>query len=175
MQLNVYYIMLEKLQSFADGKYDLERRDIEDIYLEQRGDAAEQLDELHITQRTASTGESFPRVKMADPSAKILQQARANGGVSRTASHSSKVDLDRKSSYSKGGLDRKVSSGSYAGRSPEPAAPPPYSPSSGASVVGKKAPPPPPPLKPKPGAAPKQYCTAIFDYEAQVSRDIRRH
>lgn len=56
MQLNVYYIMLEKLQSFADGKYDLERRDIEEIYLEQRGDAAEQLDELHITQRTASTG-----------------------------------------------------------------------------------------------------------------------
>lgn len=56
MQLNVYYIMLEKLQSFADGKYDLERRDIEDIYLEQRGDAAEQLDELNITQRTASTG-----------------------------------------------------------------------------------------------------------------------
>lgn len=57
MQLNVYYIMLEKLQSFADGKYDLERRDIEDIYLEQRGDAAEQLDALNITQRPASTGE----------------------------------------------------------------------------------------------------------------------
>lgn len=112
----------------------------------------------------------------ANESAKILQQARVNGGVSRTASHSSKADLDRKassSSYSKGGLDRKVSSGSY-GRSPEPAAPPPYSPSSGASVIGKKAPPPPPPLKPKPGAAPKQYCTAIFDYEAQVSNGSLR-
>lgn len=50
--------MLEKLQSFSDGKYDLERRDIENIYLEQRGDAAEQLEELHITKRIVSTGES---------------------------------------------------------------------------------------------------------------------
>lgn len=57
MQLNVYYIMLEKLQSFSDGKYDLERRDIEDLYFEQRGDAAEQLDALQITKRTQSTGE----------------------------------------------------------------------------------------------------------------------
>ncbi len=60
MQLNVYYIMLEKLQSFSDGKYDLERRDIEDLYLEQRGDAAEQLDALQITKRTQSTGELCP-------------------------------------------------------------------------------------------------------------------
>jgi amphiphysin len=52
----VYYIMLEKVQSFADGKYDLERKDIENIYLEQRGDAAEQLDELQITKRVVSTG-----------------------------------------------------------------------------------------------------------------------
>lgn len=57
-RLNVYYIMLEKLQSFSDGKYDLERQDIEDIYLENRGDAAEQLDNLGITKRIASTGES---------------------------------------------------------------------------------------------------------------------
>jgi amphiphysin len=49
--------MQEKLQSFADGKYDLERRDIENIYLEQQGDVAEQLDNLNITHRIASTGE----------------------------------------------------------------------------------------------------------------------
>lgn len=48
--------MLEKLQSFADGKYDLTRRDIENIYYEQRGDAAEQLDEMAITKRQVSTG-----------------------------------------------------------------------------------------------------------------------
>ena len=56
----MYYIMLEKVQSFADGKYDMERKDIEDIYLEQRGDAAEQLDDLPITKRIASTGPSSP-------------------------------------------------------------------------------------------------------------------
>ena len=50
--------MLEKVQSFADGKYDMERKDVENIYLEQRGDAAEQLDDLPITKRIASTGPS---------------------------------------------------------------------------------------------------------------------
>ena len=51
--------MLEKIQSFADGKYDLERKDIEGIYFEQRGDAGEQLEELQITKKGAlhSTGE----------------------------------------------------------------------------------------------------------------------
>jgi amphiphysin len=49
--------MHEKIQSFADGKYDLERKDIENIYLEQRGDAGEQLEELQITKRITSTGQ----------------------------------------------------------------------------------------------------------------------
>lgn len=52
----MYYIMMEKLQSFADGKYDLTRKDIENIYLEQRGDAAERVEELQITKRIVSTG-----------------------------------------------------------------------------------------------------------------------
>jgi len=52
--------MLERIQSFADGKYDVERKDIENIYLEQRGDAAEQMDDLQITKRIASTGQSLP-------------------------------------------------------------------------------------------------------------------
>jgi amphiphysin len=48
--------MLEKFQSFADGKYDMERKDVETIYMEQRGDAADQIDQLSITRRIASTG-----------------------------------------------------------------------------------------------------------------------
>ena len=48
--------MLDKVQSFADGKYDMQRKDVENIYYEQRGDAAEQLDELQITKRVTSTG-----------------------------------------------------------------------------------------------------------------------
>jgi amphiphysin len=50
--------MQEKIQSFADGKYDLERKDVEGVYFEQRGQVAEQIDELQITKRIASTGES---------------------------------------------------------------------------------------------------------------------
>lgn len=57
--------MMEKLQSFADGKYDLERRDIEQIYEEQQGNTAEQLDALSITNRIVSTGMSaYPHVTL---------------------------------------------------------------------------------------------------------------
>lgn len=81
----------------------------------------------------------------------------ASGGSTRSGSLSSKPSLS-----SKAGLARTESSASRT-----VAAPPPYSAAS--SIAGKKAPPPPPPLKPKPGLAAKVYCTAIFDYEAQVS------
>lgn len=55
-RLNCFYLMQEKLQSFADGKYDLSRTDVENVYFEQRGDAAEHLEELTITKRMVSTG-----------------------------------------------------------------------------------------------------------------------
>jgi amphiphysin len=57
-RLNVYYIMLDKVQSFADGKYDLSRKDIENIYFEQRGDIGDILEEMGITKRGVSTGQS---------------------------------------------------------------------------------------------------------------------
>lgn len=72
---------------------------------------------------------------------------------------------------SKSSLDRKDSYQSKVGGTS--AAPPPYTPSAAAAgVIGKKAPPPPPPLKPKPSLVQKQYCTAIFDYEAQAAGDL---
>jgi hypothetical protein len=58
-RLNVYYIMLDKVQSFADGKYDLSRKDIENIYFEQRGDIGDILEEMGITKRGVSTGQSL--------------------------------------------------------------------------------------------------------------------
>jgi amphiphysin len=48
--------MQDKIQSFADGKYDVSQKDIEGIYFNQRGDAADQLDALTITKRLVSTG-----------------------------------------------------------------------------------------------------------------------
>jgi len=56
-RLNCFYLMQDKLQSFADGKYDLARTDIENVYFEQRGDSADALEELTITKRMISTGE----------------------------------------------------------------------------------------------------------------------
>lgn len=180
-RLNVYYIMLDKVQSFSDGKYDLERKDIENIYLEQRGDAAEQLEEMSITKRMVSTGESdlplfVTRVLTCEIAAKMLQQTRSasgSSGIGRTPSIAS----------SKPAVGRQVSSGSaYEKKTLPPpvggaghvAAPPPYtsSPSSQSITtsgsIKKKAPPPPPPLKPKASYGAK-YATAIFDFEAQVS------
>lgn len=67
-RLNVYYIMLDKVQSFADGKYDLSRKDIENIYFEQRGDIGEILEEMGITKRGVSTGESLLFVHLHEQS-----------------------------------------------------------------------------------------------------------
>ena len=159
--MNVYYIMLEKIQSFSDGKYDLSRKDIENIYLEQRGDAAEQMEELGITKRLVST-------------AKMLQQHRsASGGtVGRSGSIASRTSgLDRKDSLASKKAD---AASSYTPPARTLAAPPPYTStpsSSSVASVGKKAPPPPPPLKPKPSYSAVKYATAIFDFEAQVSME----
>lgn len=181
-RLNVYYIMLEKVQSFADGKYDLNRKDIENIYLEQRGDAAEQLEEMNITKRQVSTGMSayrrlivtILRYTILTTIAKLLQQTRSASGstsVGRSPSIASKPGLGRQvstsSAYEKKTLPPPVGGAAVA-------APPPYttSPSSQSITtsgsIKKKAPPPPPPLKPKPSYG-ATYATAIFDFEAQVS------
>ncbi|OCF33015.1 hypothetical protein I317_04269 [Kwoniella heveanensis CBS 569] len=163
MQLNVYYIMQEKIQSFADGKYDMTRTDIENIYLEQRGDAAEQIEELQITKRIASTAKMLQTHRQASGSG---TPTRAGSIASRTTSGSA---LDRKNSYA----SKKES---FVPPSRTVAAPPPYTttPSSG-SIATKKAPPPPPPLKPKPSYNQVKYATAIFDFEAQAEGDLSFH
>ncbi|ORX35804.1 hypothetical protein BD324DRAFT_631775 [Kockovaella imperatae] len=155
MQLNVYYIMLEKIQSYSDGKYDLTRKDIENIYLEQQGDTAEQIESMDITKRVQST-------------AKLLQQARQSGGsVGRSPSiSSSRQGADHKAA---GGYSPKADVAAPPTRTV--AAPPPYT-STPSSASIKKAPPPPPPLKAKPSYSAKRYATAIFDFEAQAEGDL---
>jgi hypothetical protein len=49
-------MMLEKIQSFADGKYDLSRSDLDAIYDEAIGDTSERLESLGVVQRQVSTG-----------------------------------------------------------------------------------------------------------------------
>lgn len=149
MQLNVFYLTMERLQSFAQGKYDLTNNSIavvEDTYMAQLTDAAERLDALTIR-------------KGAVPSAAILAQNRKAGGLSPSGS--------RLSGLAAGAPSR---SGSMSA-----AAPPAYSPTTstaGTTGVAKRAPPP-PPVKPKPGAAAaKSYVVALYDYAATADGDL---
>ncbi len=102
--------------------------------------------------------------------AKLLQEHRQSSGSytspSRTMSHSSKPSIDRKESASYGSPKKADTAIGYAPGTV--AAPPPYTSTASSPSITKKAPPP-PPLKPKPSYNAAKYCTAIFDFEAQVS------
>ncbi|EPQ61224.1 BAR-domain-containing protein [Gloeophyllum trabeum ATCC 11539] len=172
MQLNIFYLLLEKLQGFAEGKYDtsVTGAQIAEEYETKRSDAWQTIEGLHITQRIISTS-------------KLVQQNRTNGGLSPSPS-----SLNRSASATStaSGASRSVSGAGYkkapppppGGKAAEPA-PPPYSPpangaAAAAAAAAKRAPPPPPPpLKPKPKAEPPvQYVVALYDFEAQAEGDL---
>jgi amphiphysin len=172
MQLNVFYLMHDKLQSFVDGKYDVTNKDIESIYFSQRGDAAEKMEELQITKRMIST-------------AKLMQTYRSNSGSGTPLSPTGKAGFGRTPSVSSSStsLNRQSSTSKASYNLPPPivgssaaVAPPPYSaPPGGVAASGsiKKAPPPPPPIKTRAsGAPPQQYCVALFDFTAQAEGDL---
>ncbi|KAG8930715.1 hypothetical protein FRC01_002365 [Tulasnella sp. 417] len=200
MQLNIFYLMLEKLNYFCEKKYDTSgtTQDVANAYEERRGDAREQLEALGIAKKYIST-------------AKQLQASRSTsgglspgGGLSRATSAASTL-RPSPTSYAPPSRASTVSSatskfGSLASKKAPPppppgaslsanaaAPPPPYSPAgagatpslarsaSATSGVGlKKAPPPPPPVKPKPAPAPKPvvYVTALYDFDAQAEGDL---
>ncbi|CDS82184.1 related to RVS167-BAR adaptor protein [Sporisorium scitamineum] len=154
MQLNVFYLTMERLQSFAEGKYDLSNNSIavvEDSYMAQLTDAADRLENLSIR-------------RGAVPSAKILAQNRASAGSSGSLSPSG----SHLSGLAAGAPSRSGSLGHTA--------PPAYSPttsSTSTSVAAGKRAPPPPPTKPKPGAAPaKTFVVALYDYTATADGDL---
>ena len=62
-RLNIYYMVLEKLSSFAEGKYDvtLTFHDIAADYEAKRPDALQQIEEMAITKRIISTCRDCPR------------------------------------------------------------------------------------------------------------------
>ncbi len=157
MQLNVFYLTMERLQSFAQGKYDLTNNSIavvEDTYMSQLTDASERLEALSIR-------------RGAMPSAKILAQNRASGGSGGLSPSGSRIGGLAGGAPSRSGSLLSSGSGTHA-------APPAYSPVTGAAAgaAGKRAPPP-PPSKPKPGAAPaRSYVVALYDYTATADGDL---
>jgi amphiphysin len=186
--------MQDKIQSFADGKYDVAQKDIEGIYFSQRGDAADQLDALTITKRLVSTGACVGRCySSASPlsltpfclprSAKLMSGHRsASGSVagrspldrkSSVTSSASATGLGRQPSYNAGTAAKYGLPPPAHAASPAVAAPPPYTAGGTglASTAGsiKKAPPPPPPMKRAASAAPQpEICVALYDFAPQV-------
>jgi len=167
MQLNVFYIMLEKFQAFSQDKYETggSGESIAQKYENLKGDTVERLEALEITKRIVST-------------AKILQTRRATGGSSTAGSaspvtrspSSTSTTLNKKAPPPPPSLKNQVS-GYDTG-----AAPPPYSAGTTAasSVVTKRPPPPVPASKPKPKPAepPKKYVVALYDFAAQADGDL---
>ncbi|KAG8694567.1 hypothetical protein FRC08_008406 [Ceratobasidium sp. 394] len=164
MQLNIFYLMLEKLQSFATGKYEVSGtpQEIEEAYHARRTDAMERVEALNITKRITST-------------AKMVQQSRLASGSSTLSASSSVRRAPSSSSTFSSLAGKKAPPPPPGAAGPSVAAPPPYTPPASnmsMPLAGKKAPPP-PPLKPKPSFAPPvQYVVALYDFAAQADGDL---
>jgi len=178
MQLNIFYLILEKMNGFADeNKYDVTNTSgtqIANDYEEKRTDAWSNIENMNITKRIISVS-------------KMVQANRSqNGGSSlgrsaTTASSTSSSSMNRSITPSRTPPPARMPSNSNFKKTPPPipgssapAPPPPYTPSSGAAgAATKRAPPPPPALKPKPKIVPKvQYVVALYDFAAQADGDL---
>ncbi|KAJ3541277.1 hypothetical protein NMY22_g3948 [Coprinellus aureogranulatus] len=179
MQLNIYYLILEKMQSFADeGKYDITNAPgsvIQQDYENKRTDAWEHIENLQIVKRIISVSKLVQANRAAQGGTGL---SRANTSTSSTSSFGSRTAPPPSRAATVGSSFKKAPpppppSSSYS------AAPPPYSPAASSSSVAsvaatKRAPPPPPPLKPKPKPPVPQavYVTAIYDFDAQAEGDL---
>jgi len=168
MQLNIFYVMLEKLSAFAQtAGYTLtaDVADVEGIYLEKQGDAAERLNELSITKRGLSTAQIMAQARINNAAAPSRSKAGSISSGSRLAGGSSRFTPPISRQNSSSTTDARV------------LAPPPYSPGGSAvaasAASGKRAPPPPPALKPRPSTGPKpQTATALYDFRGESENDL---
>ncbi|KAG6918697.1 hypothetical protein DXG01_012515 [Tephrocybe rancida] len=170
MTLNIYYLILEKMNSFADdAKYDITNTpgaQIQQDYETKRTDAWEVIENLGIIKRIVSVS-------------KLVQASRQNSSGSGGGSLASRTP----STGSGSRVPPPAAPPSFKKAPPPPpgassssAPPPPYSPASSAAsslAATKRAPPPPPPLKPKPKPVPQiQYVIALYDFAAQADGDL---
>jgi len=167
MQLNIFYMILEKVQEFAQGKYDVSvtTAQIGQEYEEKRSDAWEIIESMSITKRIVSTS-------------KMMQASRqSSGGSGSTLSATSRAPPPMRS----------PSGSSFTKKAPPPPpapfgskaadpAPPSYAASTGAAAAAAaatKRAPPPIPTKPKPNVEPPvQYVVALFDFAPQADGDL---
>ncbi|KIL70605.1 hypothetical protein M378DRAFT_155540 [Amanita muscaria Koide BX008] len=173
MELNIYYLILEKMNSFAEEtKYDLSNTpgsQIASDYESQRTDAWSRIESLNIIKRLISAG-------------RVVQAARAQN-LARANTVASGSSAQSNNSLSSPPPSRTYSSASFKKSPPPPpgasSAPPPYTPSADKDEATSnstqtkrgRAPPPPPPLKSKPKQAAK-YVVALYDFVAQADGDL---
>jgi len=172
MQLNIYYLILEKINSFTEGeKFDVVNMpgvQITQLYEEKRSDAWSVIESLNITKRIISAS-------------KIVQANRNQGNLGRagtsasTASSASRFVASRTPSSNSASF-KKTPPPPPPGASSHADPPPSYTPSphgngAAASAAAKRAPPPPPALKPKP-RPPVQHVVALYDFAAQADGDL---
>lgn len=152
-------MLMEKLQAFAEGKYDVSvsLAQISEDYENKRTDASQRIEDMNITKRIVSTS------KMMQTHRQNSMMSGASGASSLARSNTASTAASGASGFAKKFPPPPPSFGGAAAAAP----PPPYTPSGDGDV--KKAPPPPPPLKPKPKASPPaQYVVALYDFTPQV-------
>ncbi|PPQ98901.1 hypothetical protein CVT24_003532 [Panaeolus cyanescens] len=176
MQLNIYYLIFEKMNSFADdAKYDIQNISAAQIaqeYEEKRTDAWQVIENLNIIKRIISVSRMVQATRSG-----TMNSSSSLGRQSSVATTSSSL-----SARSAPPVRTPSAAASFKKAAPPPptssqaAPPPPYSATSSASSVAatKRAPPPPPPLKPKPKPPVPQikYVVALYDFEAQAEGDL---
>ncbi|KAF8272337.1 hypothetical protein EI94DRAFT_1769863 [Lactarius quietus] len=169
MQLNIFYMILEKISQFSEGKYtvDMPAAQIAVEYEEKRGDAAAVIEALSINQRFVSTcmctrrslpsalqSHSQPRV------AKLISQSRSlsSGPTAVSRSTSSASTLTTAS---------RTAPPSFSKKPPPP--PPSFSSGKPPSPVPSAATAPPPYSPP---FTPVNYVVALYDFAAQAEGDL---
>lgn len=164
MQLNIFYTLHERMQRCDIGYFDL-TLDIEDAFIEKRGDIQDRTEALSIC-RFKTTGRPRPIRYGAKPALEGGKQpGLLTAGPSATGTGTSPSPNPKIGAYSRPSADSSQ------------AAPPPYSPGNStalSTVAAAKAKPPPPKPKPKRlTAAPvAETVTALYDYSAQADGDL---
>jgi len=189
MQLNIYYILLEKLSAFAEGKYDVSipGSQIAAEYEEKRTDAWEQIENMNITKRILSTSKLVQSNRSLNPGGSSLGRSVSSTTTSSASSLGSRsMPPPSRAASSASAYKKPPPPAPYSSKpslkekeetAPIPMAPPPPYSSAGGALNGggafqKKAPPP-PPLKPKPRVEPPvQYVVALYDFDAQADGDL---
>jgi len=181
MQLNIYYMILDKISQFSEGKYtiDVPAAQISADFEEKRGDSAAVIEALGVTQRFISTSKIVSQHRSASTGTSTI--GRSTSTASTTSALSKKAPPPPPPSYGSSKAFANKNS-EYSAPAPQVAAPPPYTVSPTAAAIGasasasaaaaatKRAPPPPPPLKPKP--EPASYVVALYDFTAQADGDL---